>query len=284
MGLFSDILLTVDYDHTMTGTNNAVPVRNLEAIRYFTENGGAFTLNTGRSVPMSRPLWDVVPVNAPMLLYNGAVALDTKTEEMLFCHTIPLDMRQTIFWCLETFPDLIVEVQSLESHYCFQNSPEWYEFRGRNHCARRFATLDEDLGPFLKFAIYLPIRGSTINDMYTATDAERARLLEAERLIRERYGHAVDLFRPTARIMDVQAKGVSKDKAARELQKRLGRKILVCVGDGENDLPMLKEADYAFGPCDGVMAKFFPTVCNCDEGAVADVIYEKIPEIVKNKS
>lgn len=284
MGLFSDILLTVDYDHTMTGTNNTVPAQNLEAIRYFMENGGAFTLNTGRSIPMSRALRETVPVNAPMLLYNGAVALDTKTEEMLFCHTIPLDMRQTISWCLETFPDLIVEVQSLEAHYCFQNSPEWYEFRGNNHCARRFATLDEDLGPFLKFTIYLPIRGKAINDMYTATDAERARLLEAERLIRERYGHAVDLFRSAARIMDVQAKGVSKDKAARELQKRLGRKILVCAGDGENDLPMLKEADYAFSPADGAMAAYFPTVCNCGEGAVADVIYEKIPEIVKNKS
>ena len=41
MALFSDVLLTVDYDRTMTDTNGQVPVENMEAIRYFMENGGA---------------------------------------------------------------------------------------------------------------------------------------------------------------------------------------------------------------------------------------------------
>ena len=44
---------------------------------------------------------------------------------------------------------------------------------------------------------------------------------------------------------------------------------------------MLEGADYAFCPSDGIVAERFPNVCPCDEGAVADVIYEKIPEILK---
>lgn len=56
----------------------------------------------------------------------------------------------------------------------------------------------------------------------------------------------------------------------------------MCVGDAENDLTMLRGADYAFCPADGVVAKEFPNVCKCADGAVADVIYEKIPEILKN--
>ena len=32
---FSDILLTVDYDRTMTAPDSTVPQRNLEAIQYF---------------------------------------------------------------------------------------------------------------------------------------------------------------------------------------------------------------------------------------------------------
>ena len=51
--MFSDILLTVDFDRTLTGPDSTIPARNLEAIRYFTENGGTFTVNTGRSIPMS---------------------------------------------------------------------------------------------------------------------------------------------------------------------------------------------------------------------------------------
>ena len=69
-----------------------------------------------------------------------------------------------------------------------------------------------------------------------------------------------------------------------ERQARLGRKILVCVGDARNDLTMLEGADFAFVPADAVLRDQFPNVCPCGEGAVADVIYEKIPEILKNQA
>lgn len=40
MGKFSDVLLTVDYDRTLTAPDSSIPERNLEAIRYFMENDG----------------------------------------------------------------------------------------------------------------------------------------------------------------------------------------------------------------------------------------------------
>ena len=46
---------------------------------------------------------------------------------------------------------------------------------------------------------------------------------------------------------------------------------------------MLQGADYAYSPADGVVADRFENVCNCAEGAVADVIYKKIPEILAKK-
>ena len=63
--------------------------------------------------------------------------------------------------------------------------------------------------------------------------------------------------------------------------KKETRKILVCAGDAENDLPMLLGADFAFCPADAILADRFPNVCPCTEGAVADVIYKKIPEILE---
>ena len=38
--MFSEVLLTVDYDRTLTGPDSVVPERNWEAIRYFVKNGG----------------------------------------------------------------------------------------------------------------------------------------------------------------------------------------------------------------------------------------------------
>ena len=49
---------------------------------------------------------------------------------------------------------------------------------------------------------------------------------------------------------------------------------------GENDVSMLDDADFAFCPKDAIVAGRYPNVCSCAEGAVADVIYEKIPEIL----
>ena len=72
--MFSDVLLTVDFDRTLTGPDSVVPKRNVEAIEYFMENGGKFTVNTGRSLNTFGPQMKVVPTNAPLLLFNGSAA------------------------------------------------------------------------------------------------------------------------------------------------------------------------------------------------------------------
>ncbi len=284
MALFSDVLLTVDYDRTLTAPDSTIPERNLEAIRYFMENGGAFTVNTGRSVPMARVFSEKVPVSAPLLLYNGSAAYDVDTGKLLFAHKIGLDLWETVRECERLFPDLTVEVQGVKAHYRFHENPAWDAFCDHNQCARDFAQPGEDLGPFLKFSVYGQIRDVTVASLFECLPGERERIDQAEQLLRERFGDKCEVFRAAGRIIDVHAKGVSKARSARELQEKLGRKILVCVGDAENDLPMLYDADYAFCPGDGVVAEHFPKVCNCADGAVADVIYEKIPEILKKEA
>ena len=284
MGIFSDILLTVDYDRTLTAPDSTIPQRNLEAIRYFMENGGAFTVNTGRSVPMTKVFRDKVPVNAPLLLYNGSAAYDLEKKQLSFCHVIHMDMWETVRKCEALFPDLTVEVQGVDAHYRFSENPAWDAFSDHQQCARGFAQPGDDLGPFLKFTLYGEIRDVTVADLYNGSPEERRRMDEVEQLLKEHFGEYCEVFRAATRIIDIHAKGVSKARSARELQQQLGRKILVCAGDAHNDLPMMRDADYAYAPADGVIADRFETVCKCGDGAVADVIYKKIPEILKKKA
>ncbi len=280
--LFSDVLLTVDYDRTLTAPDSSIPVRNIEAIRYFMENGGAFTVNTGRSLPMTQVFRDVVPVNAPLLLYNGSAAYDLQQEKIMDAALIPLNQRETIRRTMALFPALMVEVQGLDAHYIFEENPLWDAFSEKNHCAWAHARPEDDLGPFLKFTIYAPLKSASLADLYGGTEEEIACFDQAEALLRREFGEFCEVFRAGPKILDIHAKGVSKAKAARALQQKLGRKILVCVGDGENDLPMLRAADFAFTPADAFVAGEFEQVCCCAQGAVADVIYEKLPHILKN--
>ena len=280
MGIYSDILLTVDYDRTLTAPDSTIPERNIEAIQYFIDNGGAFTVNTGRSMPMAMAFLDKVPVNAPLLLYNGSAAYDTFKKEICFMHEIQLDLWKTVEEVMGLFPDLTVEVQALDKHYNFIPNPAWDAFSA-NNCAYGTAQRRQDLGPFLKFSLYGEIRDITVDHLFHGSPEEIRRLDEAQALITERYGDQVVAFRAGPRIIDIHAKGISKARAAKELQTQLGRKILVCVGDGENDVNMLQAADYSYSPADGAAADRFENVCNCAEGAVADVIYRKIPALLK---
>lgn len=281
MGIFSDVLLTVDYDRTLTAPDSTIPQRNLDAIQYFIDNGGAFTVNTGRSVPMSvRNILPVVPLSAPLLLYNGSAAYDAAIRQITQSFPIDLDPKGMIEDLQTRFPDLNVEVQGMDAHYLCRKNPGWEAYCDNNGCAWAYVDTDKVPMPFLKLAVYGEFRENTVASMFEASDAELQRFEQLISYVEDHYGERVEVFRACARIVDIHAKGCSKLNAARQLQQTMGRRILVCVGDAKNDLPMLEGADYAFCPADGVVADRFPNVCSCGDGAVADVIYKKIPEIL----
>lgn len=281
MADFRDVLLTVDFDRTLTGPDSQIPQRNLDAIAWFTEHGGSFTVNTGRSVNTFRHYLQTLPVNAPFLLYNGSAAYDQGKLEQ--CRIIDVPMWEMVLEISRAFPELNVEIQALDNHYLVnqkQSYCDFYDALGWGHAP---AIPGQDLGPFIKVAIFGEVHELTLGHMFAGTEEEVRRFQDLERYIMDRWGDKVDVFFAAPRILDIHAKGVSKIRAARDLQKRLGKKILVCIGDAPNDIPMLDGADYAFCPADGVVADRYENVCPCAEGAVAEVIYEKIPEILRNQ-
>lgn len=282
--MFSDILLTVDFDRTLTAPDSTIPQRNIEAIEYFIANGGSFTVNTGRSIPMCvNNVIPAVPVNAPLLLYNGSAAYDVKTGKLTRYAPIELDGAALIRDLQTRFPHFHIEIQALDAHYLTRKNTRWEQYSAHNQCAWGYVTPETIPQPFIKASIYGEFRENTVAGMYEATEEELAQFQAAIEYVEKTYGHAVQMLRACARIADIHALGVSKLDSARLLQKELGKKILVCVGDAENDSAMLDGADYAFCPADGIVADRYENVCECAKGAVADVIYEKIPAIVQTK-
>ena len=278
--MFSDVLLTVDFDRTLTAPDSTIPQRNLEAIEYFMANGGAFTVNTGRSIPMYSSQKDRVKVNVPLLLYNGSAAV-TADDQLVNAVAIPTDPRAMIEDIQSRFPDLAVELQGKRHHYLFRKDEMWENYCDNNGCPWAYASLEDIPMPFLKLALYEKFTANTVAAMYQATPAQLAYFDEVEAYVNTRYAGLVEVFRAAPRIIDIHAKGVSKARSARELQQKLGRKHLVCVGDAENDLLMLQDADFSYVPADAILRNQFENVCKCGEGAVADVIYKKIPEILE---
>lgn len=282
--MFSDILLTVDYDRTLTAPDSTIPERNLEAIRYFMDNGGTFTLNTGRSLPMAvNNILPYVSFNAPLLLYNGSADYDSQKKEFVRFHPIDLNPQLFIEDLQSSFPTITLVIPGIDAHYCCSKNEAWEQYARNNNCVGKYVATNAIPHPFLKVALHSKFESSEVSSMYHADPDELQLLEEVTAYIKEKYGDKVDLFRACARIIDIHAKGCSKLRSARELQAALGKKILICVGDAENDLTMLEGADFAYCPADGVVADRFENVCECGKGAIADVIYEKIPALLQNK-
>lgn len=284
MGIFDSVLLTTDYDRTLTDPNSVIPRRNLDAIRYFIEQGGAFTINTGRSVPMTAPWPKDLPLSAPLILYNGAAVYDRDTGEFLFTHPIAADQTQLVAEIQSLLDGEILELQGYDAHYTFSEQPAWMSFYSNVGCPAGYCQADADLGKLLKLSILGPITSPTVSDLFRPDPAVIARYDRLEEALRSRLSDVLGIMRPAPCIIDMQAPGVCKGSAARQLQKHLGKSILVCVGDERNDISMLDAADFAFCPRGSLLDGQYETVCPCAEGSVADVIYEKIPQILEHRS
>lgn len=275
---YCDILLTVDFDRTLTGPDSKIPPRNLEAIEYFMAQGGTFTVNTGRSTGTFWKYLDTIPRNAPLLLYNGSAAYDA--SELTQLRPIDLDVWQTLGTVKEQFPGLNLEIQGIKCHYLIDPSEKFLALYDKLQWRYEIAQWGQEVGPFIKFALFGEPQAPAVSSLYEEHQGEIAMFDAVEQKLRQLFGEQVAVFRAAPRIIDVHAKGVSKLQAARDLQKALGKHCLVCVGDAENDLPMLEGADFAYCPADGVVADRFENVCPCGDGAIADVIYEKIPALL----
>ena len=277
--MFSDVLLTVDFDRTLTGPDSKIPQRNLDAIAWFTANGGSFTVNTGRSTASFSKHLGSLPINAPVLMYNGSARWQDGQLTDMKCLDLPV--WPTIETVRKEFPGMNLEIQGATCHYLIDPEESYAAFYDILKWKYERPQRGQDLGPFLKFALAGSPRKNSVATLFECDEEELAAFDAAQARIQELWGDKVVIYRAAPRIIDVHAKGVSKIAAARQLQQDLGKKILVCVGDAENDVPMLDGADYAYCPADGVVADRYENVCNCAEGAVAEVIYEKIPEILK---
>lgn len=273
--MFSDILMTVDFDRTLTARDGSIPARNIEAIRYFIDHGGVFTVNTGRSYISFRQFLDIVPVNGDLLLLNGSAAWgDGAFTDVA---NIQRNVWPSLHRLMERYPNVNLELQAPDMHYLVAPSDSYAEYYSHRPLPHRILELREQPLDFVKIGVYGDVHGALgIDEM-----EEKALFDEITDFLTEEFGGELEIFRATPRIINVHAKGVSKLAAAKNLQKKLGRKTLICVGDEGNDVAMLQGADHAYCPGDAMIADRFENVCPCGDGAIADVIYKKIPELLK---
>lgn len=277
---FSELLLVSDFDRTLTAPDSTIPAANLEAIRYFTERGGSFTVGTGRSVPMYRPYLKKIPTNAPLIVYNGAAVYDYDAEALSQTVWMPTG-RELLEYLCERFPSLRLEVQGVDAHYLIGKDPARAAFYRAQGVAFRQVSVAEAPARYHKLALFGAFTDGSVGQFFHGTPEEDAWFGACQTQIMRDWP-MLRADRAAMKIIDLQDRRAGKGPAARALARQLGGKKLVCVGDAMNDASMLLEADLAFAPADcAAELKALgccSLVCPCAEGSVAGVI-----EVLKRK-
>ena len=261
MGKFDGVLLASDYDGTLYDSCGIITEEVRRAIRYFTDNGGCFTVSTGRS-KQGFHAYSPDYINAPVLLANGAMAYDYANDETVFSDGVTEKDLPVFEKIAARFPELCIEFYS-DDFRSFAVRPDE---RTRNHFAvqdiewTEIRDLSELPFPVVKIMIGAGERTFEVQDYLRETDLGGIRFIPCE-------GSFVELHSATA----------GKGAGLLRLADCLGvpRENAFAVGDGSNDADMLRTAAIGFVPAGGeplALAAADRMVRSNDEGAVANVI------------
>ena len=264
LGKFEGVLLVSDFDDTLIGAHSLrLSEENRTAIEWFMAEGGRFTIATGRSHLTFAPQVPKVPMNAPVVLSNGAALYDFQTDRLLFQSSLPDRIISDLYEVIRQFPEIGFELYHGEDMYAFQPNRITENHSKKVGISYTVCTDPAHVPqPFVK-AIF-----QQHTDM----------LRQVQSFVRTRWREHYEIIFSNRHLLELTARGSTKGEQVRRLAGLLGISAahLYCVGDNQNDLPMLELANIGFCPADAaeevLSQPFVQRMPSSDDHCIAHVI------------
>ena len=263
MGKFDGVLFYTDYDDTLYNSAHTVSPENHAAIRYFQQNGGRFSIATGRAHRTFTPQIqrENLTLNAPVVLGNGASLYDYDADRYLIRTFLDADAPARLAELCGEFPDLALEAY---------HDDDIYVHNPNNVTTAHLAKVAGRQTP------------SPILDMPTPWDKvileqHEPYLKQVQTRLLQLWGAQYEAIFSNPVLLEVTAKGSHKGamaaRAAELLHIAPGN--LYCMGDNQNDIPMLALSAIPFAPanCSQPVKDWGARILgHCDDHAVAQAI------------
>ncbi|WP_258360926.1 Cof-type HAD-IIB family hydrolase [Moorella sulfitireducens] len=228
-------LVAFDLDGTLLNDDLVIDSRTKEAIRRVREKGITVTLATGRMFSSARPYAVELGLDLPLVVYHGAQVRHSKTGEVLFERTIPLDLASRLIAAIRQF-GYAYNVYLDDRLYVEKVAAENEEY------ARR-AGVDlhrvEDMLTFLQEQEKRPLK------IVALRDGPELDPLEAS--IRRQVGGEVYFTRSLPHYLEMLNPEVNKARGLQALAEReaIRPEEIMVFGDSYNDLQMFRYAGWA---------------------------------------
>lgn len=253
MGIFDGILICSDLDGTFESESKyPLPQKNIDAIKYFTKNGGHFSFCTGRldSHLKKRGLSELI--NAPACLANGAIIYDFDKNCIIKSSILSLTSTKI----LDILKDVLHIVKSV--HFALTD---------------KFIILD----PPFDMSCDLEV-----NKVIFVFESEQ----DADAFVKKASERLEDCYVSKSWSIGVEIVGIAftKGTAVEYIKEYVGAHTSYGVGNYGNDLPLLQHADIGVAvgnATDEIKKAADMIVCDYMQDAIAELIY-KIENNLKN--
>ena len=261
-------MLALDLDGTLTNSAKEITPRTRAALDAAMEKGVTIVLASGRPTVGVRPVADTLGLperGGCILAYNGGKIVDCRTGETLYQRQFPPELIPAVCaFAAETD----TAVLSYDKTGVVSERPEdpWVQ---REAAINRIpAQKVEHLSDYLDYPVCKLLM-----------TVPPARMAEVEALAQARFGGQIGVFRSCDFFLELVPLGVGKDTSLDAVLRArgLGPEHLMAVGDGMNDLPMIRYAGVGVA-----MANADPAVkARADYVTAADNDHDGVAEAVE---
>jgi HAD-superfamily hydrolase, subfamily IIB len=254
------MLLITDLDGTLLDDDKNITKVDLDAIKKWQAAGNLFTFATGRAIKTSIKYAKDLDLNLPAVVFNGSVIYDFNSETTIYETPLADFAPDVVKFVLETYPNVGVTVQTISEMLTIRSNNIIEHLLIVENTPRIDITPDEIPGRLFKVLFALP------HDKVPALS----------KALKERWGGKTDFIHSNINYFEMIPIGECKGTAVKKLADHIeysGK--IAAIGDFDNDITMLKGADYSACPsgAKGTIRETAQTILKSGNGgAVAEFI------------
>ena len=259
---FEGYVIYSDLDGTLLNGKKEVSDENKNAINYFIENGGRFSIATGRAFEATEKYIKGVEIDIPAIVYNGVVIYDCRERKPLKTKYLEREKMNLVHILKEEYADLGIEI------YC---GTDIYVFKDNK-------TVERPATKLLNINYEIPENLFELkwNKILLVGKVEYMDSIQME--FNQKYN--THIVRSGDRFLEIIPDNTSKGHALKEVIDlfKLDKNKVIAVGDDMNDAEMIQECGIGFCPENASTAvkKYADVITNNNEDHVIKGIVEWI--------
>ncbi|MBU3112820.1 Cof-type HAD-IIB family hydrolase [Clostridium lacusfryxellense] len=231
-------LICIDMDGTLLNDKKTISERNIKAIRLAYDRGVRISVCTGRIFTSAEAFSDLLGVKSPVIAANGAYIREKDRDEVIYTSSIGIERCKKL---LSVFRKYDIYPHYYTNERIFTENVEY--------SSRFYEATNKTLPKDKQIKVVLVEDWDLIFKKYEAEifkaigiHSNLEKIREAKISIRDM--NEFEVVSSHFDNFEVTGKGVSKGNAVQVLANYYGidSKQVICIGDSENDLSMIKYA------------------------------------------